>query len=102
MSTSAGVLAWALHRSSQPRRTLADPSGRMLVAKWLLRAEGAAGLPKLAGSVAHAYRRLWATERKTLPDVDVAATGGWKSTRALKLSYQHADPATALRVVENA
>jgi len=73
-----------------------------VVAKWLLRAEGAAGLPKLAGSVAHAYRRLWATERKTLPDVDVAATGGWKSTQALKLSYQHADPATALRVVENA
>ena len=72
-----------------------------VVAKWLLRAEEAAGLPKLVGSVAHAYRRLWATERKTLPDVDVAATGGWKSTQALKLSYQHADPATALRVVEN-
>ena len=72
-----------------------------VVAKWLLRAEEAAGLPKLAGSVAHAYRRLWATERKTLPDVDVAATGGWKSTQALKLSYQHADPETALRVVEN-
>ena len=42
------------------------------------KAEGAAGLPKLAGSVAHAYRRLWATERKTLPDVDVAATAGGK------------------------
>ena len=81
-----------------------DPSRSIrsdVVAKWLLKAEEAAELPKLAGSVAHAYRRLWATERKALPDIDVAATGGWKSTQALKLSYQHADPATALRVVEN-
>ena len=46
-------------------------------------------------------RRLWASERKSLPDVDVAAAGGWKDTRALKLSYQHADPETVLRVVEN-
>jgi len=35
-----------------------------------------------------------------MPDVDVAAAGGWKDTRALKLSYQQADPARALRVVE--
>ena len=31
-----------------------------------------------------------------MPDADVAAAGGWTDTRALKLSYQHADPATVL------
>jgi len=72
-----------------------------LVGKWIRRAEGLAKLPKLRGSTAHAYRRLWASERKHMPDVDVAAAGGWKDTRALKLSYQHADPETVLRVVEN-
>jgi hypothetical protein len=35
-----------------------------------------------------------------LPLVDVAAAGGWKDTQALRLSYQHADAETVLRVVE--
>lgn len=61
----------------------------------------AAKLPKLRGGVLHPYRRLFASERKHLPDVDVAAAGGWKDTRALKLSYQQADPASVLRVVEH-
>ena len=77
------------------------PMRRDTVAIWLLRAEEAAKLPKLVGGTFHPYRRLWANERKSLPDVDVAAAGGWKDTRALKLSYQHADPATVLKVVEN-
>jgi hypothetical protein len=34
-----------------------------------------------------------------MPDVDVAAAGGWRDTEALRRSYQHADPATVLRVV---
>ena len=42
-----------------------------------------AELPKLRGGVWHPYRRLWATERKHLPDLDVAAAGGWRDTRAL-------------------
>ena len=41
-----------------------------------------------------------ATERKSLPDADVAAAGGWRDTRALRLSYQQWDPVTVLRVVE--
>ena len=72
-----------------------------LVGKWILRAEKAAELPKLRGSTAHAYRRLWASERKHMPDVDVAEAGGWKDTRSLKLSYQQADAETVLRVVEH-
>ena len=67
---------------------------------WLVKAETLAGLPKLKGGIFHPYRRLWATERKNLPLVDVAAAGGWKDTQALRLSYQHADAETVLRVVE--
>jgi hypothetical protein len=71
----------------------------LTVAKWVLKAEKLGGLPKLVGGVFHPYRRLWATERKNLPDVDVATAGGWKDTQALRLSYQHADPAGVLAAV---
>ena len=74
---------------------------RRLVTRWLLKAEKLAGLPKLEQGAWHAYRRLWAVERKDLPDVDVASAGGWRDTRALKVSYQQADPATMLRVVSH-
>ena len=70
-----------------------------LIQKWLLLAEEAAELPKLKGGRWHPYRRLWASERKHMPDIDVAAAGGWKDTRSLKLSYQQADPASVLKVV---
>ena len=76
------------------------PFRRDVAARWLLKAEKRAELPKLRGGVWHPYRRLWATERKHLPDQDVAAAGGWRDTRALKLSYQQADPATMKSVVE--
>ncbi len=46
-----------------------------------------------------AYRRKWVTERKHLPDVDVAAAGGWSDTATLKLAYQQADEATMFRVL---
>jgi integrase len=75
------------------------PIDSKLVGKWIRRAERRAGLPKLRGSTAHAYRRLWASERKNLPDVDVAAAGGWKDTRSLKTSDQQADPASVLNAV---
>ena len=75
---------------------------RHTAATWLLRAEYLAGLAKLERGTFHPYRRLWAVERKHLPDVDVAHAAGWKDTRAMKLSYQKADPATVLAVIENA
>jgi hypothetical protein len=65
----------------------------------LLRAERLAGLEPLDGSLWHAYRRKWATERKHLPAVDVAAAGGWKNTTTLARCYQQADAETMLRVV---
>jgi integrase-like protein len=70
-----------------------------LVSAWLEQAERLAGLPKLDGSLWHAYRRKWATERKHLPDKDVAAAGGWSDTTSLKAAYQQVDMATLQRVV---
>ena len=68
-------------------------------ATWLRSAERKAGLPPQEGSLWHAYRRLWASSRKNLPDVDVAQAGGWASLEALKAAYQQPDDETMLRVV---
>jgi hypothetical protein len=43
------------------------PIRRDTAAKWLIRAEKLADLPKLRGGVFHCYRRLWAIERQHLP-----------------------------------
>jgi len=75
------------------------PVSRHLADRWLRKAEELAGLEPQKGSLWHAYRRKWATERKHLPDVDVAAAGGWKTVQTLKSAYQHADAETMLRVV---
>ena len=56
-------------------------------------------VPKLEGGSWHPYRRKWATERKHIPDVDVAAAGGWVELESLKKAYQQADEATMLKVV---
>ena len=64
-----------------------------------VKAEELAGLEKLDGSLWHAYRRKWATERKHLPDIDVAAAGGWTNSNTLRLVYQQADQETMLQVV---
>jgi hypothetical protein len=62
-------------------------------------AEKLAGLPHAEWSGFHAFRRKWATERKHLPTVDVAAAGGWTGTDTLVRCYQQADEATMLAVV---
>jgi hypothetical protein len=52
------------------------------------------------GSLWHAFRRLWATERKGLPVKDVAAAGGWKDITTLINCYQQPDEETLRAVVE--
>lgn len=61
-------------------------------------AEVKAELPKLDGSLWHAYRRKWAIERKRLPVKDVAAAGGWKDVNTLLEVYQHSDEESVLAV----
>ena len=72
-----------------------------VASSWLMAAERLAKLPKLDGSLWHAYRRKWATERKHLPDVDVAAAGGWTALASLQGCYQHADSRTMFEVVSS-
>jgi integrase len=67
--------------------------------RWLDEAEQHAGLRKLPMGAWHPYRRKWATERKHLPLVDVAAAGGWKGTQMLLKCYQQPDPNTILAVM---
>lgn len=78
----------------------AEPIRRDVAARWLLKAEKLAELPKLKGGLFHPYRRLWATERQHLSDVAVAKAGGWSDTQALKLCYQQARPADILMAVQ--
>ena len=87
--------AYLFPSPTNPRR----PCSKDLVSDWLIRAEVLAGVPKMKGSLWHAYRRRWATERKHHPDTDVAAAGGWSDLASLKNAYQQADDATLLRVV---
>ena len=75
------------------------PISRHLADAWLRKAEQLANLEPQKGSLWHAYRRKWATERKHLPDVDVAAAGGWKNAQTVRTAYQQADAETILRVV---
>lgn len=69
------------------------------VRRWLLKAEGLAGVPKQRGSLWHAFRRGWATARKHFPPKDTVAAGRWSSTKTLLRCYQQADEATMLAVV---
>jgi integrase len=64
---------------------------RHLAAYWLKRAYELSRAQKPDGSLWHAFRRLWATERKSLPVRDVAAAGGWKDITTLINCYQQPD-----------
>ena len=81
-STHAGEVPWPRHLFDQGLR----------------QAERRAGLTQLEGSLWHAYRRKWATERKHLPRADVKAVGGWQDDRTLDTCYQQAEQ-TVLEVV---
>ena len=84
-------------RHSDPTQAL----GRDSFGHWLRDAEAKAGLPKLDGSLWQAYRRSWATSRKSLPLVDVAAAGGWSDVSTLLNCYQQADKETLLEVMSH-
>jgi integrase len=87
--------AWIFPSESDESR----PVDRHLASRWLRRAEKLAKLDHVTGRGWHAFRRGWASARKHLPDVDVAAAGGWKDTATMKRCYQHADAVGVLRVV---
>lgn len=83
--------------------SLQDPTRSIRVETadaWLIAAEEIAELPHLKGGRWHPFRRKWATERKHLPDVDVAQIGGWRDLATMKTSYQQADALTMAEVLE--
>ena len=75
------------------------PIRRDVLDHWLRAAEIKAELPKLDGGLWHPYRRAWATNRKHLPTVDVAAAGGWSDVGTLLRCYQRPDDDTMLQVM---
>ena len=82
-----------------------DPSQSLryeLASDWLREAEKLASVAPMERGLWHAFRRKWATERKHLPDVDVAAAGGWSTPRTLVEIYQQPDSNSMLRVVMEA
>jgi len=87
--------AWVFPSDTNESR----PVDRHLANRWLRRAERLAETDHIKGRGWHSFRRGWASARKHLPDVDVAAAGGWKDTATMKRCYQHADAAGVLKVV---
>lgn len=80
-------------------RNLNVPVTENGVVEWLHKALEIAGLSRVPHDAFHGLRRKWATERKHLPDVDVAKAGGWRSINTMKRAYQHADDAGVLEAV---
>lgn len=64
-------------RTDDPSR----PVNKTQATYGLMRAEQRAKLPKLERGGFHVYRRLWASERRHLPDVDVAKAGAGATSR---------------------
>ena len=91
-----GAIAGPLFAAPESRDGITD---RHLFDKWLSHAEKVAKLPKLDGSLWHAYRRKWATERKQSNPKDVAAAGGWKDVSTLLEVYQQSDETSVLAVM---
>ncbi len=65
-----------------------------VMSKYLRKAYELADLERQPGGLWHPFRRKWATERKGMPVVDVAAAGGWKDPTTLLKCYQQPDEAT--------
>ena len=95
-----GVGQALLFPHPKARRHPGKPVNRHLAAYWLKRAYELAKVEKPDGSLWHAFRRLWATERKHLPVKDVAAAGGWKDITTLLQCYQQPDAETLRQVVD--
>ena len=76
------------------------PIRKDLAGNWLMKAEGLAKQPKLRGTRWHGYRRLFATELKSVPVQDVAAAGGWKSIETVQRLYQQPEAEGVLSAIE--
>lgn len=62
------------------------------------KAEREAGLRKLEGSLVHAYRRKWRSERSHLPTKAVMTAEGWEDESTMLRCYDHPHDADVLLV----
>lgn len=99
-SVVPGVGGALLFPHPKQARRPGQPVTTDLASYWLKEAYRRSGAPKLDGSLWHAFRRRWATDRKSLPVKDVAAAGGWKDVSTLIECYQQPDDATLRAVVD--
>ncbi len=74
------------------------PTRPELLSQWLAKAEQDAGLTKLDGSLCHAYRRQWKSERSHLPVTAVGAAGGWQDIDTMLNCYDIPDDEAILAV----
>jgi integrase len=80
----------------------ADPTRvleRHVAKKWLKRAEGIAELTHQAQSGWHAFRRGWATKRKSFPLKDLARAGDWRDVVTPLRNYLQSDRESTLAVI---
>jgi integrase len=68
--------------------------------KWLRKAEELAGVDHQEGGLWHPHRRSWNSKRQHLPVKARMRAGGWKTERVLRESYEQADDALVLEVLE--
>ncbi len=80
-------------------RDASKPVDEVTLRLYLRRAEKAAGVSRLPHDSFHGLRRKFVTERKHVPDVDLAEAGGWRSINTMKRAYQRADEAGVLEAV---
>jgi len=88
---------WVFPSPTKPR----EVCPQFFLDEWLRDAYRLAEIEKQHGSLWHAFRRKWATERKGYPVGDVAAAGGWRDKQTLLDSYQQVDAETIREVVLN-
>jgi integrase len=77
----------------------AESCRRDLLDKWLRRAYKLANLEPGRGSLWHAMRRKWVTERKDYSVKDIAVAGGWRNAGTVSQCYLQSDPETVRNVV---
>lgn len=81
-----------------PTADPAEPKTSDTLYQWLVDLMKHAGMEAAPGEAWHSYRRKWATERKSMPTVDVMHAGGWRDESTFRV-YQHVDAETVRQVM---
>lgn len=86
----AVISEWVIPSPADPGQPIAVDT----LNYWWRRGEALAQLPHVRGRGWHSLRRLFATELKHVPIMDLCELGGWKSPQTVLTCYQQPDPVT--------